>query len=570
MRCLGKKGQATGAKAAVFVALMALFIIFYILFLPPDVRDEILETGPSYGGGGNAPSGYGTGQVMAVLISEKPGRLDFVKPNDLEVEHNIPSVNLFSITQSEVLRSTDSLYAKNNAFNQVEDDFRFTVEDIDNTHNILFSFKPTERSGFLIIKLNGEVVTTKRYNSEVADPVILPKDILQNVNKLEVAVSEVGWRFWASNEYLLEDVKVLAEVTDVSRQQSTATFTVTRTEKENAEKAYLKFFPDCMPAKAGVLTVAINNNIVFSGVPDCGLLRPISFLPQYLVIGENKITFASSGGNYLIDNIVVKTELKKQSYPVYYFDMKDNIFQVERERLTQFEGLCGQTDGYCPVDCDEDLDIDCCMLSSGKFWCDLPTDDEGDRCAEVVSARDCNRCDSGYEEINGYPPVFCIGECGDDTDGDCPAYCNKNHDLDCCYEDRAANFWCYDLPRSGIDSTCESSLNQAECDDCETGYVTFGEFPNLCGPPAMYESKYAESSVLRPEYDAILKIEFVNDVDVKRAGLYINGHLMHMDTRSSVYFQSIAPYVKPGNNGIELVPESELDIVSMEVTLEHI
>ena len=67
--------------------------------------------------------------------------------------------------------------------------------------------------------------------------------------------------------------------------------------------------------KVGKLDVFINSNNVFSSVPDCGTLRPVEFAPSVLSEGENKIIFRTDRGNYLIDQIVVKTELEDPVAP---------------------------------------------------------------------------------------------------------------------------------------------------------------------------------------------------------------------------------------------------------------
>ena len=316
-----KKGQnvpETGSGAATFIGILIIIIIFYILFLPPGERDKLLE---------EKTDEYGNiieeGENIT-LLTENIGRLDYRKLD--EFEHSIPSFTLFKTTDSEVLKKINPFYIKNGWFDKKFYNITFQIEDLEQIDNILLSFTATKHKGMLTIKLNGNIIFESELRSSNVEPIVLSKDTLQNDNNLEFGVSGVGWRFWTTNEYELQNVQITGDITDISRQESRNVFHATETEAINTEKATLKFNPECNPRDVGILDITINSRNIFSGIPDCGILNIVEFSPDFIYGGSNKVVFKTNEGSYLIDQIQVKTELKEKISPVYYFDVNSTIF----------------------------------------------------------------------------------------------------------------------------------------------------------------------------------------------------------------------------------------------------
>ncbi|MBI2147302.1 hypothetical protein HYU19_02375 [Candidatus Woesearchaeota archaeon] len=388
--CKGRKGQS-GTGAAVLVVIIAALIILYILFLPPAQRQAILE-GREAGSGGVLSN--------TTLLLASPGRLDYLPQKD--VEHVLPSVNLYTTTNAVILDSVQSAYVKNAWFDTSSKQMNFTVDDLGNTKNLLLSFAIRSYQGRLIVVLNGREI----YNSDITSlsmpPIRLSQDLLLEHNTLEIQVSGVGAAFWRTNFFDLENIKITADVTDVATQEAQLSFLVSETERNNVVRVLLKFLPECTQDNAGVLHVYVNNHEIFSSVPDCGALRPLEFASHLLLNGENTLLFRTDKGPYLIDNINLKSELKQVTFPTFYFD----------------------------------------------------------------------------------------------------------------------------IPQPSFDSLLARSKK------------------------------------------AVLSLSFSNDVDMKKAELYINGHLRGFDVRSESYSLVIDPFVRKGNNVIEIRPKTTMDIVNMRVTLE--
>ncbi len=313
-----RRAQTTGTGAAILVLLIAFLIVMYILFLPPQERQALLE---------EQIEGEVRIPAQDVLI-ESPGRLEYLKSGI--VEHTLPSVNLFSTTQAAVIKSVPSLYTKTAWLDTQSSNTSFGVDGIANTENLLLSFNVKSHSGRLIIKLNNYEIFNGEISTINIDPIKLPKEILKEYNTLQFDVSGVGAAFWRTNEYQLENLKITAEITDATTQEAKTVFHVTSTEKNNVNRAFLRFIPECQQDKIGVLDIFLNNHNIFQAVPDCGIIRSLEIAPEYLINGENSLAFKTHKGVYIVDNLQVRSKLKEISYPAYYFEVTETALTAIR------------------------------------------------------------------------------------------------------------------------------------------------------------------------------------------------------------------------------------------------
>lgn len=573
-----RKAQ-TASSAATLVVLIAGFILLYILLLPAEDREALLQDEYSYpGGSSDTTSDYTSSSSPALtaaslvgesLLSESPGRVYYLEESSFE--HELSAINLYTTIEAAVLFDQDSLYVKNGIFDQLSRNVTFTLADPDYTDNVLLSFNVGKSQGRLQILLNGPVI----YDAAVADyeSVALPlsSHSLSDVNILTFIVSDVGYRFWTTNEYELDTLQITGDVTDISQQISKTTFTISDTEKFNMEQAKLYFYPDCNPREVGALLITINNDIIYSSIPDCQQINIVEFSPTTLSSGDNYILFKAEKGEYLIYSISVKTELSDQEFPVYYFDIDENAFiyseDVDRDLFTT-DYECGDSDDYCPDDCTEDSDPDCCFEGRNKYWCDITPGSPDDRCTEISEADTsrCSLCGSGYEDERGYAPDECEELCGDDHDNFCLDGCSKTYDKDCCFEEDEDNFWCDEVPQYGIDNVCETSLSSDECDDCPNDYSSEGSsFSEAC--PSEGTEATVEVADFFPGYDVWIVFTFVDDEDRKTGNVYVNGHKFFLDTYGSTYERLITDYVEPESNSIKIEPTRTLEIRKLEVVV---
>lgn len=327
-----KKGQKfipdTGANAATFVGILIVVILFYILFLPQEERNKLLEdeTKP--------------GQIIKegnniTLLEEQIGRIDFRSMD--KFNHSIPSFTLFKTTNADVLKRINPFYIRNGWFDKKFYNTSFNLANPEQTSNVLLSLTATKYKGMLTIKLNNNVIFEAELTGETVEPIILSSEQLQKDNRLEFTVAKVGWKFWTTNEYAFQNVEVIGDVTDISRQESKNVFYATESEVTNIERATLKYSPECDPDTVGALNIAINSKNIFSGVPDCGILNKIEFNPGLVEVGSNNVVFKTQEGSYLVDLIMVNTQLKEKTFPIYYFDVNSTIYEgVNSGNLSTF------------------------------------------------------------------------------------------------------------------------------------------------------------------------------------------------------------------------------------------
>ena len=555
-----RKGQQTGSQAAIAVGIITILIIFYILFLPPEDRAELLGTTPHTSPGNGPGPSPGNGETSfepgEIIFSTSPGKFDYQSLD--HYEYDLPAFSLFHTEDSEILAEGGSFYVRKGWFDSVTKDFTFDIDDLENTDDVDLSMTLKDYSGTLTVMLNGQEVYNYEPDTNNIGPVEL-EGLKSGENTLHFKVSGVGLRFWDTNQYYFENVRVTGKISDDSTSESETSFYISPDEGEDMEKATLKFNPDCTPGEVGILRVHINDRNVFKGIPDCGILNTHTLSPSMLYLGKNTINFETERGRYLIDQISIKTELEEPVQPTYYFDLDEEYFVDDPEDFER----CGEIDGVCPDDCDEDVDRECCFDTYvDGYWCDIKTDFLDDRCVGQVQESSCSRCASGYEDESGDAPEVCEELCGDDDDNECPSGCGENLDKDCCFDRPGDQYWCDDLPISGVDYTCVDSVTYDSCKYCLTGYD--GEDRD---PDCEYDEEDAEEE-LRSGVHIEVEFKFTDKGERKEAKFFVNGYESGFDTREDTYTRRIDDFVEFGTNSLRIIPESDLDIREINIKLD--
>jgi hypothetical protein len=308
-----------GMNAAVLVAIIAGLIILYIIFLPTSEREALLNDGQGTGS---------TGSAEVDLLREFPGRLSTA--SGLESTKRIPDVYLVETTDAKVLKNINPFIIRKGWFSDSINLVEFTVQDQRNTENVVLSFNTRKREGVLTIRLNGEVIFEGELTTDNIDPVSL--DGLQERNTLEFSVSSVGAKFWATNEYQFDNVRVIGDITDKSRQQSNNIFTILGSEHTSLVSASLNFIPYCGNVnELGTLDVHLNNKLLFSTVPVCDNSYRQSIPIATLSEGENNIVFKTSRGSYSVEQIKINLVFENPQAPSYYFHIDKQQFESVRQ-----------------------------------------------------------------------------------------------------------------------------------------------------------------------------------------------------------------------------------------------
>ncbi|NQU98342.1 hypothetical protein HQ533_02655 [Candidatus Woesearchaeota archaeon] len=315
-----KRGEQVGAgSAAILIIIIAAILVLYILFLPPEERAELLgEENETDSDDDETESGYNK-----TLLKEKIGRLDYLRFDYRE--HDIPSFRVYSEKEGTALKSVSSLYVSSNLGNKKFYNTTFQV-DTKYTSNIVLSFNVKRSRGRLELYLNGREIFNGVLREGTPAPIELPEAFLDRQNTLAFKVSSPGVAFWRTNEYLLENVLITGDVLDVTHSRSRQFFYISDVEKLNLDAVKLKYYPNCDSREVGPMLIYLNGEEVFSGVADCGIYNSLFLDKKVIFEDRNELEFVATEGSYLMDRVSVRTELEEILYPVYYFEIEDELF----------------------------------------------------------------------------------------------------------------------------------------------------------------------------------------------------------------------------------------------------
>lgn len=317
---MNNKAQG-GLNAAILVAIIAGLIILYIVFLPSSEREKVmLEKGAKTSDEAKSNA----------LLKVSPGTLS--TSSGMEEEKTIPNIFLVETTNAKELEKINPFIVRNGWFDKKTKRIDFSLEDPENTDNVIVSFTAKKRKGTLTIKLNGIIVFENEIASDISEPVSLDQKLLQKSNSLEFSVSSVGTKFWTTNEYSFENVRIIGDITDISKQESTNIFTLSDSEFASMDKATLKFIPYCGNVnELGTLDIFINNKKLFSSVPKCDDSYKQSIPKSALNDGENNIVFKTSKGSYSVEQVRIALEFKEPIVKTYFFEIDSSTFAQIRD-----------------------------------------------------------------------------------------------------------------------------------------------------------------------------------------------------------------------------------------------
>ncbi len=319
-----RKGQS-GTGTATLITIIAALIILYILFIPPAERAKLLGDDNETVTEKDKDTAKKTEELEnETLLLEYPGSITYQQSSRKEYA-DFPTVYLSSQTTSGVIGEANAIFVERNIFKEKTESVRFDIENTEEVDSIFVSFKAKERDGILVLKVNGQTFYENRLRTTAVNPINIPKtELVNGENVLEITTNHPGLLFWDSNRYILENVQVITDVKQLGNLEAEVSFYVGE-ENSNVKDARVSFFPDCQTGTIGKLNIEINNKLLYSALPDCGMAKPISFDPTYIRQGQNNIKFTTSKGLYVLDSMRVETTLKEQLNPTYYFKISSDL-----------------------------------------------------------------------------------------------------------------------------------------------------------------------------------------------------------------------------------------------------
>ncbi|MGV8169475.1 MAG: hypothetical protein ACP5N3_05450 [Candidatus Nanoarchaeia archaeon] len=309
-----RSGQQSG-NAAILIIIITVLIVLYILFLPPAEREALLAN--------NSATHNGSSSTGQILLRESPGALDYIAED--QKDYDFPSFTINTEVRGEVLSSRNSLYVKNSVFEKKEEVVVFTA-DPELTDNIVLSFNIEKAEGRLNVVLNGETILDSELLEGNSPPINIDTHNLQTSNELRFSVSSPGVAFWRFNEYSLKNVKVTADVTDISQSENVQSLSLTDEDIKYLESAQLRYSPVCNLQEISSMEVLINGYSLFKGVPDCGMYNYAPIAAGTLKEGQNQIVFRVDRGSILIDRLRLTSTYETDNNPIYYFEVEEDNF----------------------------------------------------------------------------------------------------------------------------------------------------------------------------------------------------------------------------------------------------
>jgi len=296
-----KRGQKAvpGSAAGALIGLITLLIIFYIILIPPAEREALLGEQPYIAG--EQTTGNGN-----IILQETIGTLT-AEPKD-KYEHRIADIYLKEITESTIIKQENTFMIKRGITSQYKT-IEFAIENPEYTNNALISFNTPQHTGTLKIILNNKTIFEGEITTESPQPIRINKEYLQKYNTLELQVHGFGV---PAKIYSFENFKIIADITNIAKQQASHIISITPAEYTNMEKAYLDYMPTCNQANIGELQVYINENKIFKAIPNCNSLARTHLFPQDLKSGSNEIEFRLINGIINLEQIRLKTFMKQQ------------------------------------------------------------------------------------------------------------------------------------------------------------------------------------------------------------------------------------------------------------------
>lgn len=313
-----KRGQDAGG-VAIFVILLAIFIIIYVLLAPVEERERLLGIEE----GVTEEKEIGNEQV---ILSVEPGKVTALEKSEYSI--NINPISLYSRIEEESIKLADSLKIAKGLFKEEFKSLSFTLDKDVEELKLFFFIKSGK--GDLIIELNGNIVYEGKITSTDV-PIDLPKTYLRKNNILKFKTG-----FFDKYELINLNLKQWYKT---QKTKSVRTFELTSSEKTNLRKIKLNYLITCISVKEqGRLKIYLNRRLISDDYVRCdvGVLTQ-DLSPDYFVAGTNTLDFEIDKGDYELMDMELKIESVEKFFPKYYFELESDVYEdIEKDKSDIF------------------------------------------------------------------------------------------------------------------------------------------------------------------------------------------------------------------------------------------
>jgi len=335
-----KNGQSAN-RTGLMIILITVVLIIYILFIPPDAREDLLnsQNPPSPGENGEQGESY---LVVERFLNQQVGQLDYISRN--RERYSIPAHTVSTSVDGTTIQQRESLSVKRTLFDEEQRSIQFSINK-DVTEDIILSFKVNEGRGKLLTELNGEEIYEEQLKKGNSPPIRINSDELRDgENTITFKTDSPGITFWRANQYNLENIAVTGDVQDVSQQAVRQELYVQPDDIENIERTRIQYVPVCDEDEVSSFEIRMNNFRLFQGVPDCNVINTIQFNPDAVFSGDNEIITRVETGNVLVDNFELTTYFQDTQSKQYFFTVPQKYFFTENGETQLYEEYLAELD----------------------------------------------------------------------------------------------------------------------------------------------------------------------------------------------------------------------------------
>jgi len=321
-----RKAQATAV--ATFVLILALFMLAYVLLLPEEERQELIDGDES---DDEDEDEEGEGQN---LLYTSPGLVYTYEKNELSIP--VSPVSLYAKTEEEVKELAAKITVSKSWFSDNPETLTFSIDDKDSLKESQLFFFVNSGEGTIYIKFNGYTVFEGEIGS-TDSPINLPIDRVRTSNILKIGL--VSGDF-SGDSYTLSSISIKKKYKS-EKSSEQRNFHLTSGEKAGLKKATMTYFVNCLkidPKEQGDLTVTLNGRELFTEHVFCDAgTQTQSLNKAYLISGRNILEFKITKGEYNVEGIEMELETKEKYYPQYNFELSDDGYEdIEDEEKDVF------------------------------------------------------------------------------------------------------------------------------------------------------------------------------------------------------------------------------------------
>lgn len=299
---------------AIFIAV---FIIIYLLLMPACDRCMLLKNE-------NCQNLCGEQQLLGQVLYDKPGTIAMKD----SFTHEVEPVNLYMRVDPQTEALADSLYVSRSLFGTTDQDITFSIDDLENLHDVYLYFRSVESKGKLFIELNGHIIFSEEIEGVQSKQVQLPNTYLERVNKLKLYTSSSGIAFWAKNEYELRNLELRKEFEIVQHTQSRI-FSVSNKELNYLSTSSLQYSVVCNSADGQtIIKIFLNDKQIHSEFLECASDdKTVTISKDDLEVGDNQLDFIIDNGNFILSPVKIVNNLNQEAYPSYSFDVGEGTYE---------------------------------------------------------------------------------------------------------------------------------------------------------------------------------------------------------------------------------------------------